>query len=100
MNWDNYSRSIGITAVLVAASVLGETALAQAVDGGGVCWVSTGTGIVYDGPNLPALPSGTTETSPGQRSGGGHEYTQVPCPPPGLSQPVPRNRPAPAATPP
>jgi hypothetical protein len=100
MNCDLYSRSIAIAAVLAAASVFSEPAPAQTMDGGGVCWVNTGTGIVYDGPNLPALPAGTTETSPGQRSGGDHEYTQVTCPPPGLPQPAPRNRPAPAATPP
>jgi hypothetical protein len=95
MNWDMISRSVVVAVVLAAASVFSEAAMAQS-DGSDMCWVNTGTGKVFGGASLPALPAGTTETSPGQRSGDGHEYSQVPCPPPGLPQPPARNRPAPA----
>jgi len=79
MSWGIFSRSLAITVVLLATSVFSEAAMAQA-NGGDMCWVNTGTGKVFGGPNLPALPPGSTETSPGRRAGDGHEYTQVPCP--------------------
>lgn len=96
MNWDIFSRSVAITVVLAAANIFSEAAVAQS-DGGDMCWVNTGTGKVFGGANLPALPAGTTEASPGQRSGDGHEYTQVPCPSASAqAAPPARNRAAPA----
>jgi len=92
MIWEFYSRSVAIAAILAAANVFSEPALAQTTDGSAICWVNTGTGKVYTAQNLPP---GTTETVPGERSGGGHEYAQAACPPPPASPPPP-----PAPTPP
>ena len=96
MNWDIFSRSVAIAAVLAAASVFSGAAMAQS-DGSDMCWVNTGTGKVFGGANLPALPAGAADTGPGQRSGDGHEYTQVPCPSASAqAAPPARNRAAPA----